>query len=376
MSSPAAPAPSAGAAPGAGGHSPGRTAPPEPPAPPEPAALESLEPSRQPRAVSADLLEPRARGRLFTWPLLAGLLVTAALVVSSLFIGVYDVFGAEDGAEMFALTRVPRTIALVLAGAAMSMCGLVMQQLTQNRFVEPTTTGTTEWAGLGLLLVMIAAPEAPLMARMIGAIVAAFVGTMIFFAFLRRVTLRSSVIVPIVGIMLGAIVGAVSTFVGLATNTLQSLGIWFMGSFTTVLKGQYEPLYVVTVVVVLVFLAADRFTVAGLGEDIATNVGLNYRQVVFAGTLLVAVATGVVTVVVGNLPFLGLIVPNVVSLIIGDNLRTKLPWTCLLGVALVTVCDILARVLIMPFEIPVATILSMVGAVVFIALLLRQRRHA
>ena len=264
----------------------------------------------------------------------------------------------------------------LLAGAAMSMCGLVMQQLTQNRFVEPTTTGTTEWAGLGLLLVMIAAPEAPLMARMIGAIVAAFVGTMIFFAFLRRVTLRSSVIVPIVGIMLGAIVGAVSTFVGLATNTLQSLGIWFMGSFTTVLKGQYEPLYVVTVVVVLVFLAADRFTVAGLGEDIATNVGLNYRQVVFAGTLLVAVATGVVTVVVGNLPFLGLIVPNVVSLIIGDNLRTKLPWTCLLGVALVTVCDILARVLIMPFEIPVATILSMVGAVVFIALLLRQRRHA
>ncbi len=376
MSSPAAPEPSAGAAPGAGGHSPVRTAPPEPPAPPEPAALESLEPSRQPRAVSADLLEPRARGRLFTWPLLAGLLVTAALVVSSLFIGVYDVFGAEDGAEMFALTRVPRTIALVLAGAAMSMCGLVMQQLTQNRFVEPTTTGTTEWAGLGLLLVMIAAPEAPLMARMIGAIVAAFVGTMIFFAFLRRVTLRSSVIVPIVGIMLGAIVGAVSTFVGLATNTLQSLGIWFMGSFTTVLKGQYEPLYVVTVVVVLVFLAADRFTVAGLGEDIATNVGLNYRQVVFAGTLLVAVATGVVTVVVGNLPFLGLIVPNVVSLIIGDNLRTKLPWTCLLGVALVTVCDILARVLIMPFEIPVATILSMVGAVVFIALLLRQRRHA
>ena len=354
MSSPAAPEPSAGAAPGAGGHSPVRTAPPEPPAPPE----------------------PRARGRLFTWPLLAGLLVTAALVVSSLFIGVYDVFGAEDGAEMFALTRVPRTIALVLAGAAMSMCGLVMQQLTQNRFVEPTTTGTTEWAGLGLLLVMIAAPEAPLMARMIGAIVAAFVGTMIFFAFLRRVTLRSSVIVPIVGIMLGAIVGAVSTFVGLATNTLQSLGIWFMGSFTTVLKGQYEPLYVVTVVVVLVFLAADRFTVAGLGEDIATNVGLNYRQVVFAGTLLVAVATGVVTVVVGNLPFLGLIVPIVVSLIIGDNLRTKLPWTCLLGVALVTVCDILARVLIMPFEIPVATILSMVGAVVFIALLLRQRRHA
>src|SRR5699024_3050923 len=100
-------------------------------------------------------------------------------------------------------SRVPRTIALVLAGAAMAMCGLVMQLLTQNRFVEPTTTGTTEWAGLGLLVVMILMPTAGLLTKMVGAVVAAFGGTMIFFLFLRRVSLRTSLIVPIVGIMLG-----------------------------------------------------------------------------------------------------------------------------------------------------------------------------
>src|SRR5699024_9493365 len=124
-----------------------------------------------------------AKGRLFTWPLLIGILVTAALVATSLFIGVYDIFGAEDGAEMFGITRVPRTIALVLAGAAMAMCGLVMQLLTQNRFVEPTTTGTTEWAGLGLLLVMIVAPESSILVKMTAAVIAAFLGTMVFFAF-------------------------------------------------------------------------------------------------------------------------------------------------------------------------------------------------
>mgnify|MGYP002738739187 FL=1 len=276
---------------------------------------------------------------------------------------------------MFAITRVPRTIALVLAGAAMAMCGLVMQLITQNRFVEPTTTGTTEWAGLGLLLVMIVAPQSSILVKMTAAVIAAFIGTMVFFAFLRRVTLRSSVIVPIVGLMLGAVVGAVSSYIALSTNMLQSLGIWFAGSFTSVLRGQYEPLWLVALVVIAIFFVADRFTVAGLGEEIATNVGLNYKRVVFIGTGLIAIATGIVTVVVGNLPFLGLIVPNIVSMFRGDDLRSNLPWVALLGISIVTVCDIISRVIIRPFEIPVSTILALVGAVVFIALLLRQRRR-
>lgn len=318
----------------------------------------------------------RARQRLLTWPLLGGLAVVIVLVAASLMVGVYDVWGAPDGGEMFLITRVPRTVALVLAGAGMAMCGLVMQMLTQNRFVEPTTTGTTEWAGLGLLVVMLLFPDAPLMVRMVGAVAAAFVGTMIFFLFLRRVVLTSSVIVPIVGMMLGAIVGAVSTFIALSTNTLQSMAIWFTGSFTSVLRGQYEPLWIVLFVVIAIFIAADRFTIAGLGKEVATGVGVDYDRVVLIGTGLIALAAGVVTVVVGNLPFLGLIVPNVVSLIRGDDLRSNLPWVALGGIALVTACDIVARVINMPFEVPVSLILAMIGSVVFILLLLGQRRRA
>lgn len=325
--------------------------------------------------VTAPPVRTRVAARLFDPMLLIGVAVVAALLVLSLFTGVYDVVGADDGAEMFAITRIPRTAALVLAGAAMAMCGLVMQLLTQNRFVEPTTTGTTEWAGLGLLTVMIIAPQAGIVPRMTGAIVAAFVGTMVFFLFLRRVSLRSSLIVPIVGIMLGAVVGSVSTFIALQTDTLQNLGVWFAGSFTSVLRGQYEALWIVLLVVIAVFIAADRFTVAGLGEEISTNVGLNYNRIVLIGTALIAIATGVVTVVVGNLPFLGLIVPNIVSMLRGDDLRSNLPWVCLLGIGVVAVCDLVGRIIIMPFEVPVSLILGVVGAVVFIALLLRQRRR-
>jgi len=309
-----------------------------------------------------------------TWPLLAGAAITVALTVLSLFVGVYDL-DAEGGAEMFGITRVPRTIALILAGAAMAMCGLIMQLMTQNRFVEPSTTGTTEWAGLGLLVTMLLIPGAGIMTRMVGAVLFAFVGTMVFFLFLRRVRLSSSLIVPIVGIMMGAVVGSASTFLALQTDMLQQMGAWFAGSFTSVVRGRYELLFIVLAVCVAVFVIADRFTVAGLGKDIATNVGLNYEAVVFTGVAMVSVATGVVTVVIGALPFLGLVVPNIVSMVRGDNLRTNLPWVVMVGIWVVIVCDVIGRTVIMPFEVPISLILGVVGAVVFLALLLRQAKH-
>nr|WP_306507920.1 iron chelate uptake ABC transporter family permease subunit [Corynebacterium sp.] len=319
--------------------------------------------------------EPRSsRQPVLTWQLGVGVLAVVALLIGSLMVGEYSILDNQDGWTMFFTTRVPRTIALILAGAAMAMSGLVMQLLTQNRFVEPTTTGTTEWAGLGLLFSLIVLPHSSVLVKMVIAVVFAFAGTMVFFAFLRRVTLRSSLIVPIIGIMLGAVVSAVSSYVALTTDTLQQLGIWFMGSFTSVYEGQYEVLWVVLLVLVAVYFYADKLTVAGLGEDIATNIGLNYQRMILIGTGLIAVATGVVTVVVGALPFLGLIVPNVVSMLRGDDLRSNLPWVCLLGIAMVTVCDLLGRIIIAPFEMPVSVILGVVGAAVFVVLIVRSTK--
>jgi len=313
-----------------------------------------------------------------TWPLLLAIVFTFGLLTVSVFTGVADLTDTEGrGHEFLQLTRVPRTVALVLAGASMSMAGLVMQLMTQNRFVEPTTVGTTEWAGLGLLLTYVLLPSPGIMTRMVVAIVFAFIGTMVFFAFLRRVALKSSLIVPIVGIMFGAVISAVSTFIALQFDLLQMLGSWFAGRFTGVEVGRYEPLWIVLVIATVVVLIADRFTVAGLGKDIATNVGLNYERIVFLGVGLVAIVTGVVTVVIGSLPFLGLIVPNLVSMVRGDNLRTNIPWVFLTGIWIVTICDIIGRVVIMPFEVPVSLVLGVVGSAVFIFLLVRQRKsHA
>lgn len=312
--------------------------------------------------------------KIWTKPFILAIIVVIILGIISLFTGAYDIKGQEDGMDMFFITRVPRTAALMLTGAAMSMAGLVMQLITQNRLVEPTTTGTIEWSGLGLLLVYILFPAPSLVLRMTGAIIFSFIGTMIFFLFLRRVKLRSSLIVPIIGMMLGAIISAVSTFVGLIFQMTQNIETWFVGSFAPVQVGRYEYLWFIIIVTFLIFMFADRLTIAGLGEDVSTTLGVNYNRIVLLGTGLISFAVGIVAAVIGNLPFLGLIVPNIVSMYRGDDLRSNLPWVCVLGMGTITICDIISRTIIMPFEVPVSLILGTVGAVVFIVILLRQRR--
>ena len=313
--------------------------------------------------------------KIWTKPFILAVIVVISLGVISLLTGVYDIRGQDDGMDMFFITRVPRTVALMLTGAAMSMSGLVMQLITQNRLVEPTTTGTIEWAGLGLLLVYLFFPAPTLALRMTGAITFSFLGTMIFFLFLRRVKLRSSLIVPIIGMMLGAVISAVSTFIGLVFQMTQNIENWFVGSFAPVQVGRYEYLWLIIIVSILIFIYANRLTLAGLGEDVATSLGVNYNRIVLISTGLIAVAVGVVAAVIGNLPFLGLIVPNIVSIFRGDDLRNNLPWVCVIGMGTITASDIISRTIIMPFEVPVSLILGIVGAIVFIGILLRQRKH-
>ncbi|RGE19369.1 ABC transporter permease [Leucobacter sp. wl10] len=322
------------------------------------------------RAVAPELAPPPRR----RWLLIAAILLVLGMLAASLAVGVYDISGQEFGSEMFWITRVPRTVALVLSGAAMATSGLVMQMLTQNRFVDATTSGTTEWAALGLLLSALLVPDLGLVGRMAVASGFAFAGAMVFMLILRRIVIRTTLVVPLIGIMLGAIISSLTTFLAVQFNLLQMLGTWFMGSFTAVVRGRYEVLWVAAIVTLLVFVMADRITVAGLGKDVATSVGVRYEAILIGGTALVAVAAGVTTVVVGFLPLIGLVVPNVVSMIRGDHVRSNLPWVCLGGVALVVACDLIGRVIIMPFEIPVSMVLGLVGSVVFIALLLRQRR--
>lgn len=267
-----------------------------------------------------------------------GLAVLAVVTLSvlSLFVGAGDISLRSlatdaDARALFLLSRLPRTLALLLAGAAMSVAGLIMQMLTHNRFVEPATAGTVQSAALGILLMTILVPGAPLWLRMSAACVAALLGTALFLGILSRIAWKSSVIVPLVGIMLGAVVSAATTFIALRFDLLQTLGTWQSGDFSGVMRGRYEQLWLVGVLALAAYILADRLTAAGLGRDISVNLGLNYRAVLTLGIGIVAAVSGVVVSVIGSLPFLGLIVPNLVSMTMGDHARHGVPWVCLVG---------------------------------------------
>ncbi|MGQ2952203.1 MAG: ABC transporter permease [Agrobacterium sp.] len=316
--------------------------------------------------------------------LILALLLALTLAIVSLFVGVSNVslttlFAPDTSADalrVLLVSRIPRTLALILAGSSMAIAGLIMQMLVRNRFVEPSTAGTTESAGLGLLVVTLFAPETPIFGKMLVAAVFALAGTALFLRILRQVPLRDVLLVPLIGIMLGGVISAVTTFFAYRFDLLQSLGAWMTGDFSGVLRGRYELLWVGFIFAIAAYLAADRFTVAGMGRDFTTNLGLNYRRVMALGLTIVSLVSAVVVVTVGMIPFLGLIVPNVVSLMIGDNMRRSVPWVATLGAVFVLSCDIIGRTVRAPYEIPIGTVVGVIGSVLFLYLLLRKRHHA
>lgn len=316
--------------------------------------------------------------------LFLALLASLILTVISVFVGVSDVSlpglltgGIDSHAlDILLISRIPRTFALVLAGASMAIAGLVMQIVVRNRFVEPSTTGTTESAALGFLVVTLLAPGWPLIAKMTVSALFALAGTALFLRVLRAVPLRDVLLVPLVGIMLGGIIGAVTAFFAYRSNLMASMLAWNMGDFSGVLRGRYELLWIGLACCLVAYSAADRLTVAGMGRDFTTNLGLNHQRVMVLGLIIVSLVSAVVLVSVGSIPFLGLIVPNLVSLLIGDNMRRTVPWVAIGGAGMVLACDIAGRLIRFPYEIPIAVVMGVVGSFAFLYLLLRNPRGA
>lgn len=309
-----------------------------------------------------------------------GAAVVLALAVWSIFVGVTDISIAslwrldldEQQLQVLFDSRLPRTLALILAGAAMAACGTILQMLVRNRFAEPSTVGTAEAAKLGFLIILILYPDASITVRLVAATAFALLITALFLRLLRNVSLQSAIIVPLVGTLLGGVINAAASFLAYRFDLMQSLAVWNNGDFSTILRGRYELLWLAFGLTLLSYAFADRFTVAGMGKDFTTNLGLSYRSVLAVGLIIVSITTSVVIVTVGMIPFLGLVVPNVVSLMVGDNVRRALPWVGLLGAGLVLACDIAGRLINAPYEIPLGTMFGIFASALFLYLLLRK----
>jgi len=277
--------------------------------------------------------------------------------------------------EIFIISRLPRLLAILCTGIGMSVAGLIMQQLCSNKFVSPTTGATISSAQLGILLALLFMPASTLWSRAIFAFATAILGTWIFVWFIQRIQFKDVVMVPLVGIMFGNVIGGITNYLAYQYEMTQALSSWLVGHFSLVLKGRYEIVWLTVPLVVLAFLFANHFNIVGLGRDFSKNLGVPYNLVLFAGLTIAAMITASIVVVVGSISYIGLIVPNVVAMYKGDKIRGTLVDTALFGALFVLVCDMIGRVIIFPYELPIELIVGILGSLIFIGLLFYRLKY-
>lgn len=308
-------------------------------------------------------------------------IVLIVLSIVSVFIGVSDVTPldlfslTEDQAQILLVSRLPRLVSILIAGMSMSVAGLIMQQLSRNKFVSPTTAGTLDSARLGVLVSLLVFTAASPLQRILVSFAFALIGTFIFMKLLDRIKFKDAIFIPLVGLMFGNIISSMATFLAYKNDLIQNMSSWMQGDFSMIMSGNYEAIYISIPILVIAFLYANKFTIAGMGEDFSKNLGLNYRQVVNIGLVVVALVTASVVLTVGVIPFLGLIIPNIVAIYQGDHLKKTLLHTAFLGAIFVLICDIVGRTIIYPYEIPISLTVGVIGSAIFIYLLLRRKKY-
>ncbi len=308
---------------------------------------------------------------------LVNYLLLPILIIISISIGAANfhwgsLFSDSEVISLLLYSRLPRTIAIILTDATLAVAGMVLQIVLRNRFLEPNMVGATQSAALGVLLVSIYYPQAPQLTKMSCASVAALVGMTLFIMLFRRLPAQRQIMIPLIGIIYGSIIEALVNFIGIETNTLQLLAVWFAGDFSAVLAGRYELLWLTGIMTVVIYVLADRLTIAGLGQNISISLGVNYVRMMWIALFTVAMITAIVVVTVGQIPFIGLVVPNIVSRLAGDRLRQNLPSVALLGANALLICDIIGRTIDPPYEVPVSMIFGIIGTIVFLYLLFKR----
>ncbi len=311
--------------------------------------------------------------------ILVALLVILSIV--SIFVGVLDVnlsdlfLGDTEQLEILVISRLPRLLAILCTGIGMSVSGLIMQQLCMNKFVSPTTGATITSAQLGILIALLFMPQSTLWSRALFAFGCAIAGTWIFVWFIQRIQFKDVIMVPLIGIMFSNVIGGITSFLAYKFEMTQSLSSWLVGHFSMVLQGRYELVYMVVPLVILAFVFANHFNIVGMGKDFSKNLGVNYNLVLFMGLSIAALITASIVVVVGSISYIGLIVPNLVAMFKGDKIRGTLVDTALFGAVFVLACDILARVVIAPYELPIELVIGVIGSLLFVGLLFYRLKN-
>ncbi|MCL2865704.1 MAG: iron chelate uptake ABC transporter family permease subunit [Lachnospiraceae bacterium] len=300
----------------------------------------------------------------------------AILTMVSLFMGALEgvtpqaLFrGDEVAISVFTHSRIPRTLAIIFSAAGLSVAGLMMQAISRNKFMSPTTSGTIDAAALGLLLSFLFFSQQSGIVQTAFAFTFALIATILFTSIINRLKMREVVYIPLLGMMYGGMISALTTALAFRFEVMQMMNVFNLGSFARL--GNFTMVYIVLIPLILAVLFSTKFSIIGLGEDFAKNLGLHYNRVVFLGLVMIALIGAATFVAVGPLPFVGLIIPNMATSFYGDNLKKSMVELMLFGSVFVLICDIISRLILFPFEMNVSLTISIAGGIIFMIYLIR-----
>ena len=276
-------------------------------------------------------------------------------------------------------SRLPRTLAVIGVGVGLSISGAVMQAVIRNPLVDPYITGVSSGAALGVSLVVLGGVSL-VGVGMYSVPIAAFIGAIAAFALTMTLS-EAAGGKPISFVLAGVMIGlGLSSFTNILAvlNPDEHKGIlfWMFGSFQSVTLDQMLIILIPTLVISSVMLLYARdMNVILLGEEQANQLGLNVRSFKRYMMILTSCLTGLCVAFTGVIAFLGLIVPHSARMIVGSDHRLLLPASIVIGANVLLVADIVARSIIMPAELPIGAIISLIGVPFFAYLMIRRGKE-
>lgn len=354
--------------------------------------------SEGPRMISR---APSSRQRLCMVSTICGALAVALLASATIAVGVgavsvpvrhvVAILGAElwpgGGATIAAFTpaeraivwelRLPRVLLGAAAGAGLAVIGAVLQVLTRNPLADPYLFGISAGAAVGAVLVIL---HAGALAGPLTLPVAAFVGAMVamvvvFAAARDRTGGTSSDRLVLTGVAVAFILHAVTSFLIVTTvnRGAESALFWMMGGLANARwSGVLVPCLVTLAGTVWLILRADRINALALGDDAARTLGIDVFALRTEVFVVTALMTGAIVSAAGGIGFVGLVLPHVVRLVLGGNLRVLLPVAALLGAVFLVWVDVATRAAFAPREIPLGVMTSLIGGLFFLWLIRRR----
>ena len=320
-----------------------------------------------------------------------------SMTVGTVSISIAEAFGAAvaavlSGSEIAGQTqvilfdiRLPRILLAVLVGAVLASTGAVMQGLFRNPLADPSLIGVSGGASVGASLMIVLAGGAVESGMLMGlslvaggAFVGGFAATLLVYRLATSGIGTSVTTMLLAGIAIGALAGALNSLLSYFADNdmLRQISLWQMGNLSAASWAKVSIMGLVALVLLVRFPRDSRaLNALLLGESEARHLGIDVQRVKRRLIVLTALGVGVSVALAGMVGFVGLVIPHVVRLLIGPDHRWLVPCSALAGAILLVVADSLARVVVLPAELPTGILTALLGAPFFIALLLQQRRE-